>query len=132
MKQLQNYIDGKWVDAADGSHFDVFDPATGEVVARAADSKPADVERAIDAARKAFDEGSWPRAGERERQRVLLRRPTSCGARPVVLPNSSRSIRASRSRRPSRTSTNPLTCSSTSRVGRRRSRARSLPSDRTR
>jgi betaine-aldehyde dehydrogenase len=73
VKELQNYIDGKWVDAKDGSRFDVFDPANGEVIARAADSKPGDVEVAIDAARRAFDEGPWPRAGERERQRVLLR-----------------------------------------------------------
>ena len=35
---LQNYIDGKWVDADDGGRFDVFDPATGEVIATAPDS----------------------------------------------------------------------------------------------
>jgi betaine-aldehyde dehydrogenase len=73
VKELQNYVDGKWIDAAEGKRFDVFDPATGEVIARAADSQPADVEAAVDAARRAFDEGPWPRAGERERQSVLLR-----------------------------------------------------------
>jgi len=31
---LQNYIDGKWVDAVDGARFDVFNPATGEVIAQ--------------------------------------------------------------------------------------------------
>ena len=71
---LQNHIDGRWVDAIDGSRFDVFDPATGEVVATAPDSKPQDVERAIDAARRTFDEGSWwPGTPERERGRILLR-----------------------------------------------------------
>ena len=40
---LQNYIDGKWVDAIDGGRFDVFDPATGEVIATAPDCQPADV-----------------------------------------------------------------------------------------
>ena len=40
MNHLQNYIDGKWVDAANGSTFDVFDPATGEVIAKASDSQP--------------------------------------------------------------------------------------------
>ena len=56
---LQNYIDGKWVDAIDGGRFDVFDPATGEVIATAPDCQPADVERAVDAARRTFDEGTW-------------------------------------------------------------------------
>ncbi len=56
---LQNYVDGKWVDAQDGKRFDVFDPSTGEVIATAPDSQPADVERAIDSARRTFDEGTW-------------------------------------------------------------------------
>ncbi len=71
---LQNYIDGKWVDAADGERFDVFDPATGEVIATAPHSKPADVDRAVAAARRAFDEGTWwPGSSARERGRILLR-----------------------------------------------------------
>jgi betaine-aldehyde dehydrogenase len=71
---LQNYVDGKWVDAVDGERFDVFDPATGEVAATAPHSKQADVDRAIDAARRAFDEGTWwPGTSERERGRILLR-----------------------------------------------------------
>ena len=73
-QELQNYIDGKWVDAIDGSRFDVFNPATGEVIATVPDSKPEDVERAIDAARRTFDEGAWwPGTNERERGRILLR-----------------------------------------------------------
>ena len=72
--ELQNYIDGKWVDAADGERFDVFNPATGEVVATAPHSKHADVKRAVDAARRTFDEGAWwPGTSERERGRILLR-----------------------------------------------------------
>jgi acyl-CoA reductase-like NAD-dependent aldehyde dehydrogenase len=73
MEELQNFIDGKWVDARDGSRFDVVDPATEEVIATAPDSKPEDAEAAIDAARRAFDEGPWPRTTERERETVLLR-----------------------------------------------------------
>jgi betaine-aldehyde dehydrogenase len=73
-EELQNFIDGKWVDAADGSRFDVFNPATGEVIATAPDSRREDVERAIDAARRTFDEGTWwPGTSERERGRILLR-----------------------------------------------------------
>jgi len=71
---LRNYIDGAWVDAIDGARFDVFNPATGEVVATAPDSQPADAERAIDVARRTFDDGGWwPRTSERERGRILLR-----------------------------------------------------------
>ena len=71
---LQNHIDGAWVDARDGERFDVFDPATGAVIATAPDSKAVDVEAAIDAARRTFDEGTWwPGAPARERGRILLR-----------------------------------------------------------
>jgi len=52
--ELQNYIDGSWVDAVDGERFDVFNPATGEVLATAPHSKQADADRAIDAAQKAI------------------------------------------------------------------------------
>ena len=71
---LQNFIDGRWVDADEGARLDVFNPATGEVIATAPDSRRADVERAIDAARRAFDGGSWwPGTSERERGRILFR-----------------------------------------------------------
>ncbi len=71
---LQNHIDGAWVDARDGERFDVFDPATGAVIATAPDSKAVDVEAAIDAARRTFDEGTWwPGTPARERGRILLR-----------------------------------------------------------
>ena len=71
---LQNFIDGKWVDARDGQRFDVFDPATGEVIATAPDSGAVDVDAAIDAARRRFDDGTWwPGTPARERGRILLR-----------------------------------------------------------
>ena len=71
---LQNYIDGKFVDAADGTGFDVFNPATGEVIATAPDSTQADVDAAVSAARRTFDDGTWwPRTTERERGGILLR-----------------------------------------------------------
>src|SRR5918994_7807164 len=71
---LQNFIDGKWVDARDGERFDVFDSATGGVIASAPDSKAIDVEVAVDAARRTFDDGGWwPGTPARERGRILLR-----------------------------------------------------------
>ena len=50
-------IDGELVDAADGSTFDSIDPSTGGPFARVAEAKAEDATRAIDAARRAFDEG---------------------------------------------------------------------------
>ncbi len=70
---LQNFIDGKWVDAQDGERFDVFNPATGAVIATAPHSKPADVDAAVAAARRTFDEGTWwPGTAARQRGRILL------------------------------------------------------------
>jgi acyl-CoA reductase-like NAD-dependent aldehyde dehydrogenase len=70
----QNFVDGKWLDALDGERFDVFNPATGEVIATAPHSKPADVDAAVQAARRTFDDGTWwPGTSARERARVLLR-----------------------------------------------------------
>jgi len=70
---LQNFIDGKWVDAQDGEPFDVFNPATGAVIATAPHSKPADVDAAVAAAPRTFDEGTWwPGTTARRRGRILL------------------------------------------------------------
>jgi betaine-aldehyde dehydrogenase len=72
-QDLQMFLDGKWVDAVDGGRFDVFNPANGEVIATVPDAQPADVERAVGAARRIFDDGSWwPAVTERERGRILL------------------------------------------------------------
>jgi acyl-CoA reductase-like NAD-dependent aldehyde dehydrogenase len=73
-QDLQMFVDGTWTDAVDGGRFDVFNPATGEVIATVPDAQPADVERAVAAARRIFDGGSWwPAVTERERGRILLR-----------------------------------------------------------
>jgi acyl-CoA reductase-like NAD-dependent aldehyde dehydrogenase len=66
------YIDGKWTDAGGGT-FAVVNPATEEVVARAPNGTVADLRRAIGAARRAFDEGPWPRTTPAERARVIDR-----------------------------------------------------------
>ncbi len=65
--QLRNFIDGRWVEASTGSTFENIDPATGEVIANVAKSATADVDRAIEAARRALD--TWrlypaPKRGE--------------------------------------------------------------------
>jgi acyl-CoA reductase-like NAD-dependent aldehyde dehydrogenase len=74
MDDARMYVDGEWVDAAGGGRFEVVNPATGEVIATVPDAGAADVERAVDAARRTFDQGDWwPRTSERERGRILLR-----------------------------------------------------------
>jgi acyl-CoA reductase-like NAD-dependent aldehyde dehydrogenase len=66
-------IDGKWVDAASGKTFDTLDPATGKVLARVAEGDAEDVDRAARAARRAFDQGPWPRMAPAQRQKILLK-----------------------------------------------------------
>ena len=48
-------IDGKWLDAASGKTFEVYNPATGEVIAHVAEGDKEDIDRAVKAARKAFE-----------------------------------------------------------------------------
>jgi aldehyde dehydrogenase (NAD+) len=65
------YVDGAWRPASDGGTLVVHNPATGDVVGEVAEASVADVEAAIVAARRAFDEGPWPRLSVTERQQVL-------------------------------------------------------------
>src|SRR5438552_53574 len=66
-------IDGKWVEAASGKTFETINPASGQVLARVAEGDKEDVDRAVRAARRAFDDGKWARMNPTERQRLLLR-----------------------------------------------------------
>ena len=67
------FIDGELVDAASGETFERVNPATGEVIARVAAGDAEDVDRAVRAARRAFDAADWSMADPAERKRVLLR-----------------------------------------------------------
>ncbi len=71
--QSQAYIDGRYVPAASGETFDCISPIDGRLLARVAATDVADADRAVAAARRAFDEGAWSRQPPRERKRVLLR-----------------------------------------------------------
>ena len=72
-RDYQNLIDGKWVDAADGGTSERVSPAHDVVVGRYPAGGVEDLDRAVAAARKAFDEGSWPRIPGVERARVINR-----------------------------------------------------------
>ena len=69
----QAFIDGKFCDALDGEKFATINPATGQVLAEVAHCKAADVDRAVAAARRVFNEGTWSRAEPEERKEVLLK-----------------------------------------------------------
>ncbi len=71
MKAYGLFIDGHFEEAADGRTFTSVNPATEEPIAEAARAGLADVDRAVEAARRAFDEGPWPRLSPEERARFL-------------------------------------------------------------
>lgn len=73
MKTWKMYVGDEWIDATDGRSYSLPNPATEEEIARAPDAGVADVERAVAAARHAFDEGPWPRMPVGERASLLLR-----------------------------------------------------------
>jgi phenylacetaldehyde dehydrogenase len=66
-------INGKWVAAASGKTFEVKNPATGDVIALAAEGDKADVEAAVIAARRAFETGAWPSLTPSDRAKIIWR-----------------------------------------------------------
>jgi len=71
-QQFQLFIDGQFRDAADGKVFDSYEPATGRVWAQVAEAGEADVDLAVQAARRAF-EGPWGKMLAMDRARILYR-----------------------------------------------------------
>jgi betaine-aldehyde dehydrogenase len=73
VKTYQLYINGEWVESKSTKTFPVYDPSTEEVIAQVPDANSDDVDRAVAAARAAFDEGPWATTTAQERGRVLFR-----------------------------------------------------------
>jgi betaine-aldehyde dehydrogenase len=67
------YINGEFVPAQAAGTIDVIDPATGEVIGRVPDASAADVDRAVMAARAAFDDGPWRTTTAQDRGRILFK-----------------------------------------------------------
>ena len=65
------FIGGEWVEAASGRMIEVESPVTETIVARVAEAGEADMDRAVEAARTAFDSGPWPRLPPAERIRFV-------------------------------------------------------------
>jgi 5-carboxymethyl-2-hydroxymuconic-semialdehyde dehydrogenase len=71
--ELEHFIGGAATPSSDGAAFEVADPVTNQPYAAVAAGGPADVDRAVTAATKAFTEGAWPHLAARERARILTR-----------------------------------------------------------
>src|SRR5580700_254959 len=73
VRTYQMFINGEWVDSKSAKTFPVYDPSTEEVIAQVPDAGPDDVNRAVAAAKAAFEEGLWSTSTAQERGRVLFR-----------------------------------------------------------
>jgi aldehyde dehydrogenase (NAD+) len=73
IRQTKMLIDGKWVDSTSGRTFETINPSTGEVIAHVAEGEKPDVDKAVKAARKAFEKGPWRKMNARERGRILYK-----------------------------------------------------------
>jgi len=73
VKTYQNYVNGQWVASSTGETFPVFDPSTEEVIAHVAAASASDVDKAVKAARVAFDSGPWPATTAQDRGRILFK-----------------------------------------------------------
>jgi betaine-aldehyde dehydrogenase len=73
VRHYQMFIDGRWTDAAGGQTYQVTDPASEEVIAYVPKAGVEDAEKAVRAAREAFDNGPWPRMKAMERAVILNR-----------------------------------------------------------
>jgi acyl-CoA reductase-like NAD-dependent aldehyde dehydrogenase len=71
MGDAQLFIDGAWVDAQSGETFATYAPSTGEKITDVAKAGREDAQRAVEAARRAFDEGPWPKMSGKERAEKL-------------------------------------------------------------
>jgi betaine-aldehyde dehydrogenase len=67
------HINGEPVESASGAYFPVYDPSTEEIIAEVPDANEKDVNRAVDAAKAAFESGPWPQITAQERGRILFR-----------------------------------------------------------
>ena len=70
-KPLRMLIDGAWVESASGESFPVYDPSTGDVIAKVTAGDREDIDRAVKAARAAFESGPWSKMSVSERGRLI-------------------------------------------------------------
>lgn len=72
-RKPQLFINNQWVNSTHGGLIEVEDPSTGKIVGHVVDASPADVDRAVAAARAAFDDGRWSNLPPMVRERTINR-----------------------------------------------------------
>ncbi|XP_050218363.1 aldehyde dehydrogenase family 2 member C4-like [Mercurialis annua] len=73
VKFTKLFINGEFVDSISGKTFETIDPRSGEVITRVAQGDKEDVDLAVEAARRAFDSGPWPRMPGAARGRIMMK-----------------------------------------------------------
>uniref|UniRef100_A0A8B9LZI8 10-formyltetrahydrofolate dehydrogenase n=1 Tax=Accipiter nisus TaxID=211598 RepID=A0A8B9LZI8_9AVES len=69
----QCFINGQFINADDGKTYDTINPADGSIIASVSSASLADVDKAVAAAKEAFENGEWGRMNARERGRLMYR-----------------------------------------------------------
>ncbi len=73
VRRYQLYINGEWVQSSSGRFIPVMDPSTEEIIAEVPDANEKDVDRAVAAAKAAFESGTWHETTAQDRGRILFR-----------------------------------------------------------
>ena len=73
LKPFKLYVEGQWVESTSGRIITVMNPATGEELTTVPDANAADVDRAVQSARRAFESGVWRKKNASERERIIWR-----------------------------------------------------------
>src|SRR5262249_12064432 len=73
VRLTKHFIDNKWVDSSGDGHFDAYNPATGEVLAKVAAGSAADVDKAVKAARRALESKPWNTMDAADRGKLLFK-----------------------------------------------------------
>src|ERR1700752_2690879 len=71
VKDQPLFLGGKWQDNYSGKTFETLNPATGDVICQVPEGDKADIDLAVKAARKAFEEGPWSKMSARDRGTLL-------------------------------------------------------------
>ena len=80
-KNVQHFINGEFVDSIDGKTFESISPIDNAVIAHVAEGSTADADRAVEAARRAFDEGPWPKMSPTQRRKIIHKAADNIEAR---------------------------------------------------
>ena len=104
VRRYRMYINGEFVESLSGKYFPVVDPSTEETMAEVPEAGEKDVDRAVAAAKAAFDSGAWPQTTAQDRGRILFSTSRTFARKLRISLNWKRGIRGSQSLKLSTTS----------------------------